>query len=203
MMTWFNWKLKPRAKLPYSDFRNKDLSEVDLRMAKLCGSDFRGADLTKACLLEADLTDCDFKGAILDHADFRHAQLKYADISFANMWYSDVLHADFRWVRCLETHMTGINFRGTRIDNMDLIHVDIASSHLSTCTPFINHSGNYVTATYWDGRIRFGEHIHHCNVWEALLDIPGSLESLYSPEKIEEFRTWFQNLPKELEKWED
>ena len=72
-----------RADLSDAHFSGAILTEVKFSSTKLRGADLRGANLTRAKLVRADLSDADLRGgANLNHADLRQAILigaKYDD----------------------------------------------------------------------------------------------------------------------------
>jgi hypothetical protein len=77
VLEWNSWRQRDgtRPDLTQADFRDKDLTGIDFRMANLTETDFCNTDLTDALL----------QGANLLRADFFHAKLIRANLSSASL----------------------------------------------------------------------------------------------------------------------
>ncbi len=97
---WNEWrKAHPDVEL---DFRNADLTEVNLRGCNFYRADFtravmRNADLSWAIFVEAKLGWVELGGARLFGSDFRRAFLGGAVFRNAVLSWADFREADFSW----------------------------------------------------------------------------------------------------------
>ena len=76
--------------LTWADFRNADLSNVDLNGSTLQMADFRGANLYNANLSKGNLLHSIFRGANLRDANMRGADVVQSDLSNASLINTDL-----------------------------------------------------------------------------------------------------------------
>ncbi len=132
--------------LAWADFREADLSNVDLSGQALRGADFSGAYLSRVRFERSDLRGARFEGtrfalAYMQHADLRGARfiapLGFPDTSGANLrearlerihvpegWeFRDV---DMRGATLLESRLRGVRFIGSNLERARLTTVHVA-----------------------------------------------------------------------------
>lgn len=107
--------IKQGAKCTNPDFRNADLTGVNLINAVLINANFSGANLTKTDFRNAQLVNANFKGAY-----FRNTNLGSANLS----------GSDLRGIRIEGTRFYGVNLQGANLSGVDFSGIDMGYSDL-------------------------------------------------------------------------
>ena len=134
-----------------TNFRNEDLSGLDLTRARLTNANLRGANLTGAKLWRANLTGANLTGAdlrcanltganltrtSLDRAglhvqyamgrrDFRGVSLYSVDLSGLDLTGADLTGADLRFAGLVQANLTGANLTRARLTNANLTRANL------------------------------------------------------------------------------
>lgn len=107
------------------DFRDADLSGVNLDTFKLSGADFSGSVLRDCRAMATDFTGCKFIGSVLDGIHAITAGLRWADLTGASAKSANLTSADCRDSTFVDVDLTGAvlsgaNFLGATLKGTDL-----------------------------------------------------------------------------------
>jgi uncharacterized protein YjbI with pentapeptide repeats len=124
------WLLGPG--LAGSNFRNADLSDMNLVNLDFSGADFRGANLSGASLVLANLDSTNFDGANLvgtnlswsymQNASFKGANLSYSDLSGAYMTDTKFIGANLTHATMEQLNSHNTNFYGANLAFAQLVN---------------------------------------------------------------------------------
>ena len=108
------------------DFRQCELSIVDMERAVLADSDFSGQELEEVHLVEANLRSVKFRGCGIWQTSFHNANLQNADftnVKFSEVFFigADLRNACFRGAELREVGFMKANLNGCDFENAVLI----------------------------------------------------------------------------------
>lgn len=114
------------ANLSGLELKRAHLPEIDLQGAYLRWADFQGANLKLANLSWADL-----QKANLSDANLQKAMLKEANLRKANLQWADLQEAQLQGANLFQSHLMCANFRGARLRLANLEAADLDKAELS------------------------------------------------------------------------